>query len=398
VHVPGWHDATKDLQQAGRLRMAGIIQEQHPDRAWLFMQWKQMDWPILVDSLNLAAVTAVPITLAIDEHGIVRAINPRKETIVADFLSKQFEPPRDVMPAPAAQPVIDVIPPRGSPPEAWRRYAERLFLWGGTDSLTRTIDGFEKSLASATDAAATHFRQGVAFRARYDSAGRRPGDFRRAIEHWQRALDLDPNQYIWRRRIQQYGPRLDKPYPFYDWVPEARAAILKRGGVPVPLTVEPAGAEIARPARTFEIEAAAGPEPDPRGRIHRDRGEFVAVEAVVVPAAVAPGASARAHVVFRPNLARKAHWNNEADDLIVWINPPAGWQVDARRLSVRIPPEPVSQEARRVELELRVPESAATGTVSIPAYALYYVCEDVDGTCLYRRQDVKIEARIRRRQ
>jgi hypothetical protein len=53
---------------------------------------------------------------------------------------------------------------------------------------------------------------------------------------------------------------------------------------------------------------------------------------------------------------------------------------------------------RRVEFELRVPEAAATGSVSIPAYALYYVCEDVDGTCVYRRQDFTIEARIRRRQ
>ncbi len=50
----------------------------------LFMQWKQMDWPILADSLNLIEVTAVPITLAIDEHGIIRTrlvinfANPRR--------------------------------------------------------------------------------------------------------------------------------------------------------------------------------------------------------------------------------------------------------------------------------------------------------------------------------
>jgi hypothetical protein len=41
--------------------MVGIIQEQHPDRAGLFMQWKQMDWPILVDSLNLLGVAVVPV-------------------------------------------------------------------------------------------------------------------------------------------------------------------------------------------------------------------------------------------------------------------------------------------------------------------------------------------------
>jgi len=36
--------------------MVGIIEEQHPDRAQLFMQWKQMGWPVMVDSLNLLNV------------------------------------------------------------------------------------------------------------------------------------------------------------------------------------------------------------------------------------------------------------------------------------------------------------------------------------------------------
>jgi hypothetical protein len=57
------------------------------------------------------------------------------------------------------------------------------------------------------------------YRARYDSLLRQPGDFRKAVEHWERALALDSNQYTWRRRIQQYGPRLDKLHPYYDWIP-----------------------------------------------------------------------------------------------------------------------------------------------------------------------------------
>ena len=61
--------------------MIGIIQEQHPDRCRLFMQWKQMGWPIIVDSLNLTGVSAVPRTLAIDEHGIVRLNRAQPETI-----------------------------------------------------------------------------------------------------------------------------------------------------------------------------------------------------------------------------------------------------------------------------------------------------------------------------
>ena len=128
-----------------------------------------------------------------------------------------------------------------------------------------------------------HFRLGVAFRKRYDSDYREASDFQRAVQHWKIALDLDPNQYIWRRRIQQYGPRLDKPYPFYDWVPQARAAISTRGETPLELAVEPRGAEFAKPLEHFETGVDPVEEPDPGGRIQRDEGQFVHAEATVVP-------------------------------------------------------------------------------------------------------------------
>ena len=74
------------------------------------------------------------------------------------------------------------------------------------------------------------FRLGVAQRFQFDSSGgARTEDFQQAAEAWTRALASNPNQYIWRRRIQQYGPGLDKPYPFYDWVTQARDAIEARG-------------------------------------------------------------------------------------------------------------------------------------------------------------------------
>ena len=377
--------------------MVGIIQEQHPDRARLFMQWKQLDWPILVDSLNLLGVAVVPITVAIDEHGVVRAINPRKETIEQDFLAQTFDPPHagaaaaDVAPRAART----RQPGRQAPAGAWRKYGEELFLWGGRNAIGKAVEAFERADGAADDGV-TKFRLGVAYRARYDSVQRRPGDFRLAVEHWEQALAINPNQYIWRRRIQQYGPRLDKPYPFYDWIPEARAAIVARGVSPVTLAVEPAGAEFARPVKTFEALAPAKDEPDPEGRIHRDRGEFIQMEALTVPVAIVAGTATRAHLVMRPNVAKKAHWNNEAEDLVVWVKPPDGWQVDAQSITVPRPKDVVSQETRRVEFELRSPADASAGRVMIPAYALYYVCEDVDGTCLYRRQDVALDVHVRR--
>jgi hypothetical protein len=74
----------------GRLVLLGVTQEQHADRCRLFAQWKQFDWPILHDPINLMKAPAVPIVVAIDEHGIVRAVRPRSQTLAAEFLDKTF--------------------------------------------------------------------------------------------------------------------------------------------------------------------------------------------------------------------------------------------------------------------------------------------------------------------
>ena len=380
MHVPGWHEATRKLQSDGKLLMVGIIQEQHPDRARLFMQWKKMGWPILVDSLNLLETPLVPVTVAIDEHGIVRHVGlpvRAARTIEETFLDKEF-------------PTSARATSRRLAANEWTSQADSIVLWGREAEVTQAIGAYQKALAENPGDGWTHFRLGVAYRKRYDSSHSVKGDFAKAIEHWNAALDIDPNQYIWRRRIQQYGPRLDKPYPFYDWVNVARKEVAARGETPSPLVVEPGGAEFTRPARSFSTSSVVKEEPDPRGRILRDENEFIRAETVVVPDTSSKGISARVHVFFRPITEKKAHWNNEVDGLVFWLNPPDGWQVDTRFVELANPQEIVSQETRKVEFEIRGPAGSKAGGI-IPGYALYYVCEDVNGVCMYRRQDVSVQ-------
>ena len=49
-----------------------------------------------------------------------------------------------------------------------------------------------------------------------------------------------------------------------------------------------------------------------------------------------------------------------------------------------------------IEAEIRAPQELGPGPITIPGYALYYVCEDVNGICMYRRQDLEVEVRPRR--
>jgi hypothetical protein len=228
---------------------------------------------------------------------------------------------------------------------------------------------------------------------RYDSPLRRPEDFQAALDEWSAALTLDPNQYIWRRRIEQYGPRLEKPYSFYDWVQEARAAIRARGETPVALAAEPTGAEIAAPLRALEPSPPAA-EPDPGGQILRDRGELIRIETAVVPHRVDAGSPVRVHLVFRPLVSRHAHWNNESTPPRIWLRLPAGWVAEQQMLELPQPLTATSEEVREASTELRVPAGAAAGPVDLTGYALYNVCEGVTGTCLFRRQDVRVRLQV----
>lgn len=369
--------------------MVGIIQEQHPDRTRLFMQWKRMEWPILVDSLNLLQVTVVPMTLFIDEWGIIRAIQPRRAD-AESFLDTNYPKPADLPAGPRHRAAIEKLKAatEGGNADAFRAYGDAMFLWG--DKIDETIESYRQAVRLDPGDGPTQFRLGVAYRKRYDSTQRLEGDFANAVQHWGRALEIDPNQYIWRRRIQQYGPRLDKPYPFYDWVVTAREEITTRGDTPLPLSIEPGGAEFTHPARRFVVSDGSKAEPDPGARILRDEKGFVDVEVTVVPSVIKPGKSGRIHVVLRPNRNLRAHWNNEVGDLVYWVNAPEDWKIDTHYLSVARPQKIVSQEERKVEFELKSPANF-TGTVRIPSYALYYVCEDVNGTCLYRRKDITID-------
>ena len=263
----------------------------------------------------------------------------------------------------------------------------------GAGAIDGAIAALKRAIELDPDDGRARFRLGVVYRMRYDAPGGEAADFQRAVNQWAKAREIDPNQYIWMRRLPQYGPRLWKPYPFYDWVDQARSEIESRGATPVALPVEPRGAELAGPAQAFDADDSTT-EPDAAGRIHRDPGKFIEIAGTQVPARIKAGSTARIHLELRPNDATDSHWNNEVGGLVIWIDPPAGWQVDRRKLSLPTPPYPVSEEPRLAELEIRAPKDA--GDAELTGYALYYVCEGLKGQCLYRRQDLRLPLRIER--
>jgi len=395
--VPVLNNKTREWVKEGKLVVLGIAQEQHLNRNRLFTQWHKINWPVLHDPINVMQVRGVPIEVAIDENGIVRSLRPKMDTFEEEFLNKTFigkETEYQKINATRPDPVaLRKRAEKSRSSEVWRELGDALVLWGEQSKINEAINAYKQAIQINPNDGDAHFRLGVCYRLRYDSGQQASSDFQTAVNYWTRSRVLQPNQYIWRRRIEQYGPRLTKPYPFYDWVETAARDIVARGEKPIELMVLPTDSEIADKGSSFEIEEQNIKPPDPQGQIYRDEKDLILSEVTVVPPQVKPNETVRVHVTLRPNTRLKAHWNNEAQPLKLWIDAPDGWKVEPQLLIAPQGDRPETTEPRHLEFEVSA-ATGAKGTTKLNAYALYYVCEDTGGVCYFLRKDIPVTIKV----
>jgi hypothetical protein len=376
------------LVKSGQLAVVGVAQEQHPERCVLFARWKGIDWPILWDPFNITGTRAVLRLAFIDEHGIVREVEPTEEGLAA-FVATRFDAPPTAQEVPRdAEPqLVEALRAKPDSPEAAWYGALSDLLWN-TGNGDRAMQALTSYGASHPKDAAVRWRLGVAYRMRYDSAERHDGDFEAAVSHWRAALAIDPGQYIYRRRLEQYGPRLEQPYPFYSWVADARRGLRDRGEQPPELRAPLSGTERAAPAAS-----APAAEPDP-GRKIESAGDLLDVEHTVVWAAGSPqgSASARVHVTLRPSGRAVMLWEAEAGPVTIWLNLPPGWRTDTPRIEHTLRGEDKAGEEVALDFELNFSDGEpAAGRMK--AYALFHACRDISGQCSYLRHDFEIDVR-----
>ena len=401
--LPVWQKVVAPYVDSGKLVVVGVVQEQHPDRARLYRQWRRMDWPIFVDSLNLLGLTVVPLVYVIDEWGVVQAQRIRPSQLTKKVVERSYPAlniPKEYNRAsdrPGAEPnALDVDSSHPASSSTLLNRGDACFF-GAAGGLDGAVAYYRQAVEANNDDGPAHFRLGVALWRRSESSntGGKPGDAQRAVGHWGRALSINPNQYVWRRRIQQYGPRLDKPYDFYTWVEQARNDIRARGEHPVPLRAEPMGSEIATALRGKpSSEPPVIPNPDPQGRIHRDTSGLVRVETLVTPSRVRPGHRVRVRLTFRLDEKTRPYWNNEFKGLRTSVALPTGFSIPEGSLTYPNKTKPETQETRVIEYEITIPASEKMRDVAIPAYAIYDVCESVAGTCRHLRSDFKVRFQV----
>ena len=381
--MPVWHEATRAARESGELVVVGIVQEQHPDRARLFAQWHGIDWPILWDPFNLTDARVVPIVAPLDEagHRCVARLSP--DELVDAYLGREPVPSPQLRPSGEELPQLTGLPADSPERAYWQAVAD--LLHRRADRMDDAVAAIEARVTAQPDDAPALFRLGVALRMRYDARGG-AGDFQRAVDAWTGALALDPGQYIWRRRIQQFGPVLEKPYPFYPWVERAREEIAARGEEPIELRVPLTVSELSGRS-PFAAAGSEPEEPDAERELPLDEGEWIEVATTVVPDSTGAPV-ARVHLELRPR--NDVHWNNEAGPLTVWIGTgglPEGVRVDTRLFEDAGRPVEVSSEVRRFELEVERDGDAAT---VLRGHVLFFACEDANGTCQYLRRDFEI--------
>ncbi|MBL4770960.1 MAG: hypothetical protein JKY61_07435 [Planctomycetes bacterium] len=405
--MPVWRDLTKELRESGELNVVGIVQEQHPDRTRLYAAWQNLDFPILWDPFNTTGIDYVLVSTFVDGYGVVRAtgLSPRngaklKMLLNKDWLEQDGGPKTRapwITPDMGQARIVHASGSLGAVKKAMSR-----FLWASEGTLPPEtvmddlVQQLEERLDSKDVHPEDHFRAGVARRLRLDSPHAAKGDAQASIDHWVNALTQNPNQYIWRRRIQQWGPRLDKPYPFYDWVDQAFEDLKTSGHAHAPLIAALSGSEVAgKPGGSAPAPVPVS-EPDPKGQLHRDKGLMVRLETAAAPNSKVANKgkskgplSARIHITLRPLAG--SHWTPDTEPAQVWLKAPEGWSVAQQGL--HFPPVSKAQTAAScyLDFEISAPKDATTGILK--GYAVYSICKP-DGTCLFRRQDFSVQVRV----
>lgn len=368
--MPGWHKKVEQAVAGGELQEFAIAPEQYGDRMALFMQWKEMTFPVLMDPLNILDVDKVPILLLVDESGVIRYRNPSEKNL-RQFLAKDYKKEN---------------PNQERPTASQREVKASAALAQGPDALAAAIADYQSYCQAHPKDAKSSFQLGVLLRARYDSDSQHGKDFQEAILAWSGALALTPSQYIWRRRIQQYGPQLDKPYPFYNWVTEARRVITARGEDPLPLRLEPSGSEMAGPARE-------APRRDHEKRYPAEKGTLpdgtiaLTLEATLIPHTSKEGSDGHFRLHLRATPKDDYHWTSDAQEAQLWLLPSDGEPKFLTSEITPLPPEAeTSLQGRVLEASLTGPE-ARDGKLAL----FYYICSDDPPACVYLVSEIALE-------
>ena len=342
-----------------------------------------MDWPVYIDSFNLLEVEAVPMTFLVNPKGVITKVSPSKKNL--DSILKNATNAINPTTSDDLEPYWSTLLKKRSFNLFCNLASERNFV-----ELFKSIKMLKKS-----DYKMRHehleFMTGVAYKMRSESPFRKLDDFSKAIDHWETALELRPNQYIWRRRIQQYGPILGKPYPFYDWVEIALKELKEKGEVPFNenFVLTESEQSILTPTQTSNKKNYK--IPDPFNKLKRGNMQFVNTRVLTIPSHPKTGRPFRVFVQLDLKQPDSVQWNNEGAASHLYFEKSNFNKTSIHRFWTGTKEKEYSTEQRIIDFELNYPRSGIIGGKKLPAgYIVVNLCDRLTGACFTRRIDFSI--------
>lgn len=378
-----WQEATKKFVADGKLVLLPVSHDQYADRAQLFAQWKKVETPILFDPINSLGLETVPLVVAVDEFGIVRAVNPKPDTIGEVFVNKKFKgkPPKlaeGVTEPPDAR-ITRRVAGEGRDVEEICAHCVALLIAGEPPLLEEAVNNYFEALKKKPRSAEASFGLGVACRKRLDCESRQPGDLTAAISAWTRATTLEPRNGLYRARLAEFLPLRSGQKGPYDWVATAEKGITAAGKTPILLSSQPV---------KWDLPAAKSEEASDEAEVDNDK--LVSIDCVLVPSRDKKNVNAGLHVALWPDTQRQVQWHNEAEKTSIHLLKSDLLKANQPALSIANPKQHASNETRIISFPITFnSKEAAAGTVKAVAY--YTLTEPGSAGPKRLRQEFEIE-------
>lgn len=391
-----WQSAARKSVAEGKLVVLGVVQALQPDRCRLMAQWKGLDVPLVYDPLDLSGVTEVPKVVGLDEYGAVRLVDPESEEQLQDYVGHKFarmkKQQRELVVALPEPRYTFRIAGEARNVKGWRDHGDALVMAGEPPHIDDAIRTYERAIKADGGDAMSHYRLGVALWIRSQRPERQPGDLQGAIDAWEGARRCDPESEVLRAQCERFGLLEEKPASLFGWIPTALKEIAASGKTPIALTCEPATVEVAGPREKFAVAKKTEGEPAGDSGAALDVRKLIEFEAAVVgPLSAKKKAYRQVLLVFRPSPFAGGRWHNAGGPMRVWLEAPKGVKLDRRFIEYAVPSGSTSEEARILNVEVKLPSKGKGKPVKIKGVAVYSATSGEGGQLLRCEFEVEVK-------
>ena len=236
-----WDENCRDLIKKNKLVVLAVCHDASPAYAKLYFQWKQIDWPLAHDVVNHCGASKLPLSLYINEKGIIKQIEPEPGKLAKRLAKLKALKSREIAEEDREQLVEPKITRRaaseGRSADALCIHGDALIMAGQPPQIDEAIEVYKKATEEAPKMAKAWFGLGVAhyLRAKLNQSAdpSAADDGKAATAAWKKTRELASDNQVFKIEIEQFKAKPGNLEKMFDWVADAKKEISDRGDKPV---------------------------------------------------------------------------------------------------------------------------------------------------------------------